>query len=927
MQIKGSPTFLNIDAEFTSTASKSGNSTSIIKSVCLRSIECKNNSNVLTQRVNFVTGVQPIPFSNFKNEELDHIQVFDQDNIMKTSFDLGYTQSGFNSFFARNLLSSFCEHGKPNYIFNYNAIGGVLPSDPWLDYWDYYNGLTSDRVLTTPQNTPYDANIQMINPLTSGWQTNLQNAKSGLLQTITYPTGAQTAYTYEVQDYTYTYNLYPIAAPGLILTASAPGVGGGLRVSQVILSDGAGTTLTKQYKYVENYAPTATNLHSSGIMALRPNFIAYSGKAVNDQFKVDAEPLVTYSEVAEITPGNGYTIYKYTSRNLVDEGYVPPSHPYVMSAPQMANTGYIYPVRSDFVIVNFYRKRSSRGLERGKLSLATNYTSTGIPVSSIAYTYNIDPNRYSDKVTGLFFPNILNNASYIVTGRNMTNLITSYNTYFFSTKLKREDHVDYDPTGTIALNTATTWYNYNSSNQLVEKIIGASDGSLLVEKSKHVADYVLSAASGNPLKQMQVNNILAPVVEKQILRRATSSTVLLSGAVTNYLNWSIGGSVFRPANVERLEIVTPSADTTFSVINNDNLAIHQAYNVSDPAINFTGYDNLGNLQQASKPSSGVPNSYQWGYNQQYVIAEAKNASIHEFYSENFEEITGSTTGIAHTGNKFYNGSSYTVNWARPNGKIYLISYWYRSGGSWIFKAPVNYSGNSFLLSGGDAYDDVGIYPADAQITTYTYNPLAGMTSSTDAKGETTYYEYDSFLRLRNIRDRDGNILKNYCYNYAGQQTGCPIAQQVVASPYVVMTQASSVVDANGHTQNTYKFTVYADAGHTTLYAVPGNLTVNYKITTTITHSSGSPAPSTTNTNQTIVIPGGSNNATTSQIDVYHCTGGSAQAAVQQKVSVQSLQTAQAVASPNVVQPGDTVCTSSTLTQLAGTGYQIGGGVE
>jgi YD repeat-containing protein len=43
-----------------------------------------------------------------------------------------------------------------------------------------------------------------------------------------------------------------------------------------------------------------------------------------------------------------------------------------------------------------------------------------------------------------------------------------------------------------------------------------------------------------------------------------------------------------------------------------------------------------------------------------------------------------------------------------------------------------------------------------------------MTSSTDAKNQTTYYEYDGLQRLMNIKDQYGNILKHMDYHYQGQ---------------------------------------------------------------------------------------------------------------------------------------------------------------
>jgi hypothetical protein len=158
---------------------------------------------------------------------------------------------------------------------------------------------------------------------------------------------------------------------------------------------------------------------------------------------------------------------------------------------------------------------------------------------------------------------------------------------------------------------------------------------------------------------------------------------------------------------------------------------------------------------------------QAGISYTYEGTQSTSSGSTGFFYEGFEDNVAETTGIAHTGSEYHNGS-YTVNWIRPDNRAYKISYWYRTGGAWKYQPETDYSVTSMTLSGGDAYDDIRIYPSDAQMTTYTYDPLVGMTSMTDEKGLTTYYEYDAFQRLMNIKDKDGNIVKHMDYHYQNQ---------------------------------------------------------------------------------------------------------------------------------------------------------------
>lgn len=136
---------------------------------------------------------------------------------------------------------------------------------------------------------------------------------------------------------------------------------------------------------------------------------------------------------------------------------------------------------------------------------------------------------------------------------------------------------------------------------------------------------------------------------------------------------------------------------------------------------FDRYDEKGNLLQYTA-ADGVPVSYLWSYNGQYLVAEIKNAT--------YDRVAA------------------------------LIDTQTLSDKSALGESDIR------LLDG------LRTSLPSAMVTTYTYKPLTGMESATDPSGMTSYYEYDNFNRLKRIYIKENGIEKNiesYEYNYRNQQ--------------------------------------------------------------------------------------------------------------------------------------------------------------
>ncbi|MCW1961288.1 RHS repeat domain-containing protein [Chryseobacterium viscerum] len=138
---------------------------------------------------------------------------------------------------------------------------------------------------------------------------------------------------------------------------------------------------------------------------------------------------------------------------------------------------------------------------------------------------------------------------------------------------------------------------------------------------------------------------------------------------------------------------------------------------------ITNYDGKGNPREVIA-KSGIPTAIIYGYNGTQVIAKITGASYNQISS-----LATVTAAVAASDADASN--------------------------------PVN---EPALLT---ALENVRKDPAmkEYSITTYTYDPLIGTTSVTSPNGIRTVYRYDNFNRLQRLEDKDGNILKDYEYNY------------------------------------------------------------------------------------------------------------------------------------------------------------------
>jgi YD repeat-containing protein len=728
-----------------------------IQSQTLQSIRCRNSRIVFVPDGTSRTDV----IGNYPRlKEIDVIDSVTGSTVKKNIFFYEYFgQRVVNpTLFERLALKSFSSVNPQlstdtlTYTFKYiHETDSLFPAKNTYgsDYWGFANGSASNGTYLPPPTSIFYSPAPP-----SGAQfgagvnraPSFNNSSYGALDTIVYPAGGFTAFQYQQNNF-YNSSLGGLnAGPGICLQST----------TTVSNNPTSQQTIQKNYTYLLDDGVT-----NSGILTTVPNFTGPPFVLVNTGTRYN------------------YNIYK-AQNNTNGIGGINPMFYYKKVTETMSSGGEIH--KTDHYFTSFsdlfldvretQRVDFLNALNSSYFSpitnMVTNYVKGGDTSFTAAWTY-ID-------------------TEYVDASHNPKNWYSyNYNYTYWTTHWVHptsQQTTQYDANGNTISNTVNYFFDPGTRN-LTYTESGTSDGQTLVEKFKYPEDY-----SASLMGNMVNSRILFPTIERQTwLKQDASDSVLISGNITTY-----DQTIFKPINTYSVELTSP-----LKTLSNETTSGGKFTSIlSDARYVLKGqiqYDGNNNLSTANK-ASDINISYLWDYKHSSPIAEVKNASQTDIAYSSFESdgkgnwsFSGApTTGTSATGNSYYNLSNGSITKSGlTSSTSYIVSYWTTNAssltiagtvagypikgktiGSWTYYEHKISGQTSATVSGTGNIDELRLYPATAVMTTYTYNPLIGISSQCDADNRITYYQYDSFGRLKVVLDQDHNVVKTVQYHTIGE---------------------------------------------------------------------------------------------------------------------------------------------------------------
>lgn len=684
-----------------------------------------------------------------------------QDILKKFNFSYAYFESlsNGNEFnpdnfinpyrYKRLKLNSLTEIGKPSYKFYYNEDVKLPPVNSFsVDFLGYFNNTQDATNISTftmkPAPTLYYYPNQFekslspfpINSLTGyvfpGFfdrqaSINVDDVKAWSLRKIEYPTGGFTEYLYELNDF---------EEFGQTIK------GGGIRVAQQILNDGIGGIRILNYSYLKDNSSLTSGKLSSfpyfghptkkifdvGIdwqstppiittptPVLNPSlsvsntvfFFKIFGKS-NLNADINSGSYVGYSRVIETEVGKGKKIFSFASNEDINfQNRIlrlsPEVSPYIES-PSVNNTNLNF-CASNFIIANSgYGANifTDNSYKRGKLTNEKVYNENDVLLNERNISYDDNQiNSYS-----FYQPSTRLASTGSESDGNYKHLLTSRKDFLIARFLPSTETIStFDSYGNHIDENINYTYNSNGFLKTAETI--SSNGSANRIEYNYPTEVTTSVNSlpGSAMS-LQENSMYRFMV--------TSKGNIAERIQTNHYKNNILNNYER----KTYRIFNPTTNYG-NVLSFEALQAAKGIEPLQNIIKTDRYDDNFNATQLTTKNESVV-SIIYGYNKTKPIAKLEYV--------NYSSIPATTITDLQT---------------KSN-------------------ADIDASSELILRT---ALDNLRTTFPNAMITTYTYDPLIGVTSVTDPKGDRQTYTYDSFGRLLNVKDKDGNTLTENDYHY------------------------------------------------------------------------------------------------------------------------------------------------------------------
>ncbi len=540
---------------------------------------------------------------------------------------------------------------------------------------------------------------------------------------------------------------------------------GGLRILRTTMDDKLDNKLIKEYSYITNeYATNANEYGTSGVLGAQKWVFHETGVEYCQTATEVASQLTSHSPVPATGTGAGHVVYTMVvETSLPDNGLTKGNSSGTAYAHGFAVNQYDFVADSPHAESEVFPYAPYKQVDwmRGNQIKQSVFEKDGLQLKQI----QLD----SIKVA---YTTIATDSLYTAVKAIKVDQRGSSKEWAYYYVYSGANHVTKKITKTTQDNGVveqSTDYEYNNHYLRPDKTItNHSDGQKTIVKTQYTDDTFgneLTLAERNVLSSMVTANILGPVLTETF---AENESTPIAKSLTAFGDLTPG---FLPVSTRIWNRDTGGYEErlTFSYTTNGN------------------YEHLvkdGHQQMA----------YIWNYGNTRPTAQVTNVSdVDDIAYSSFESTgkghwtyTGATTAGSNlpSGSRYYNVANGSVSkTGLATSKSYVVSFWAKNGtpavsnstdsgkgaitnaNGWTYHEKIVSGASSVTISGTGHIDELRLYPVNAQMSTYTYDPLRGVTSMGSPNNLFTHYEYDEHGRLSVVRDQDGNILKVNQYAY------------------------------------------------------------------------------------------------------------------------------------------------------------------